>query len=675
MIIELLGLPGTGKTALAQAMKSRGAVLVSLPSRTRIVTDAFLFWLEHPVLASRLLAHLLKEAPRDSRYELFVNGYLGYAARYRKARSLSRQGSLVVLDQGFLQLIVSLHGLPEELLRKLPKPEVLVVLTVEPRERERRMAARGWAPRASSGTEKRLLWQEHAEKAVEAALPILSSLTRVFRYDGMVPPQEGALVVMEFAGDATVRATPVRNLLKTILAIVSLIVARVVGTFSRSTEAVVLMYHAIDRSGWKLAVSPEAFERQMRYLSEKKLTVSIADIVSYAKGTTGNTTFPVRAVAVTFDDGYRDLLTTVLPILEQYRIPATVFIPSNLSVRTDPSGRVRLTEEDVRMLAKSPLITIGSHARSHKKFTELSSEDMQSESKGSADELARMIGRRPRFFAYPFGARTQEAEQAVEAAGYEAAFGITEGTVRPGDALFRLKRVQIDGTMHFSLFRLRLTRAVDWNRRLVDSFRLSRCHKFFGLLSRLVRGEDILLVPQATEQWNRQFSSGTWDRLVRNQPNTTRIAEHVLERVRAKAGITRVLDVGCGNGGLAALIAKDPSIDYVGIDIAASAIDIAREASPQGTFIEANAAQAPHDLGIFDMLVFNEFLYYLDPRIVLANYRACADAQTYVYISIVRSWRSWFLWRRIRRFLRISRFESIPGYQGNQWDIAIGTFI
>lgn len=232
---------------------------------------------------------------------------------------------------------------------------------------------------------------------------------------------------------------------------------------------VVLMYHATNRSDWKLAVSPGAFERQMSYLAQNGWVVSLADIVAYVKG---EKDLPARAVAVTFDDGYRDVLSEALPILERYRIPATVFVPSDLSVRTDPKGSARLTEEELRELAKSPLITIGSHAMTHRKFTELSKDEMQTESKASAEALAQMTGTRPCFFAYPFGARSRSAERAVEAAGYEAAFGITEGTIHKGDNLFTLKRVQIDSTMSFFLFRLRLTGAVDWNRRIVDALRI-----------------------------------------------------------------------------------------------------------------------------------------------------------------------------------------------------------
>lgn len=238
--------------------------------------------------------------------------------------------------------------------------------------------------------------------------------------------------------------------------------------FTRESEVIVLMYHAVDRSNWKLAVPPGIFERQMRHLARKGWIVSLANVVAYVKG---EKNLPGRAVAITFDDGYQDVLTIVLPILERYQIPITIFVPSNLSAKTGPGGRARLSGEELRVLARSPLITIGSHAQTHRKFTELSPKQMERELSDSANTLEQMAGKRPRFFAYPFGARTLGAERAVEDAGYDAAFGITEGTIHRGDNLFSLKRVQVDSTMSSLLFRLRLTSAVDWNRRFVDSFR------------------------------------------------------------------------------------------------------------------------------------------------------------------------------------------------------------
>jgi peptidoglycan/xylan/chitin deacetylase (PgdA/CDA1 family) len=470
MIIELIGLPGTGKTALAEAMKAKGATLISMLSRARLIFEAGLFWFLHPLLAIRLLAHIMR-ASRNMRYALVINGFVGYAARYRRAMALSRAGAIVVLDQGFFQLLVSLGELPPALLKLFPRPDILVAVTADVSVREERMASRGWAPREELGHKGRLVWQQRAEAALYEALPSIEKSINVYHYWGAQDPAGGATMLMAFAAKqplTTMRTSFARNLLKTTIAAVSFIVAQFLHIFQREPQVIVLMYHAVDNSGWKLSVTPEMFERQMRYLAWKGWAMPLADIVSYAKG---EKKFPAHAVAVTFDDGYRDLLTTVLPILEQYHIQATVFIPSDMSARTSPDNKPRLTEGELRILAQSPFITIGSHAKTHRKFTELALEEMKNEAEKSADMLARVTGTRPRFFAYPYGARSVSAERAVEAVGYEAAFGITDGTIHQGDDRYRLKRVQIDGTMNFLLFRLRLTAAVDWNRRIVDLLR------------------------------------------------------------------------------------------------------------------------------------------------------------------------------------------------------------
>ena len=89
----------------------------------------------------------------------------------------------------------------------------------------------------------------------------------------------------------------------------------------------VLMYHRIiasDYNFWKLNVSPESFEKHIRYISENykvlKLEEEWKDIVKPDQ----------RYVVITFDDGYADNYRFALPILEKYRVPATFFVSTDL---------------------------------------------------------------------------------------------------------------------------------------------------------------------------------------------------------------------------------------------------------------------------------------------------------------------------------------------------------
>jgi peptidoglycan/xylan/chitin deacetylase (PgdA/CDA1 family) len=103
---------------------------------------------------------------------------------------------------------------------------------------------------------------------------------------------------------------------------------------SRDTASLrVLLYHrVVDPANDPLAgdpsiisATPEAFDEQIRVVARNYDPVSLEDVVSML---TGSGTLPRRAVLVTFDDGYRDVITHAWPILRRYGVPAVVFIPT-----------------------------------------------------------------------------------------------------------------------------------------------------------------------------------------------------------------------------------------------------------------------------------------------------------------------------------------------------------
>jgi len=94
-----------------------------------------------------------------------------------------------------------------------------------------------------------------------------------------------------------------------------------------SRNALILLYHRVCDDGddpFGLSVTPMRFEEQMRLLTSRYRVVPLDALASDVI----NGSVVPGTVAVTFDDGYEDNLTTAKPILEQTGVPATIFVIS-----------------------------------------------------------------------------------------------------------------------------------------------------------------------------------------------------------------------------------------------------------------------------------------------------------------------------------------------------------
>lgn len=70
-----------------------------------------------------------------------------------------------------------------------------------------------------------------------------------------------------------------------------------------------------------LCVSLERFEEQVRVLSENYKIISIDEMISRIHWKHGD-----FAVAITFDDGYKDNYLHAYPVLKKYNVPATIYM-------------------------------------------------------------------------------------------------------------------------------------------------------------------------------------------------------------------------------------------------------------------------------------------------------------------------------------------------------------
>ena len=166
----------------------------------------------------------------------------------------------------------------------------------------------------------------------------------------------------------------------------------------------VLMYHAVSDDMWginELFVSPSSMEEQLAYLVENGYDPiwfeDLAHVEDYDK-----------PVILTFDDGYDDNYTELYPLLQQYNVKATIFVIGNAMGTSH-----KMTEEQVRELADSGLVSIQSHAYTHADLDTLSLEAQQEEMRESKRILTRVTGREPYVLCYPTGKYNSDTLEAI----------------------------------------------------------------------------------------------------------------------------------------------------------------------------------------------------------------------------------------------------------------------
>ncbi len=207
-----------------------------------------------------------------------------------------------------------------------------------------------------------------------------------------------------------------------------------------------LCYHRIgaDDESDSLTIPRWLFEQQMALLHRDYRPIVLGTAVECL---VQQRPLPPRAVVVTFDDGYEDTFTRALPLLQQWEIPATVFVTTGyVDGLSSLAWRLKapmLSWSMVRELAQAGL-EIGSHTLTHPELAQLSFREAEEELVSSKHRLEDVVQQRVELLAYPYGhvrSFDEETQRLVMEAGYHAAVTTIPGSNGSDTNRFALHRV------------------------------------------------------------------------------------------------------------------------------------------------------------------------------------------------------------------------------------------
>ncbi|MFH1190110.1 MAG: polysaccharide deacetylase family protein [Candidatus Omnitrophota bacterium] len=225
-----------------------------------------------------------------------------------------------------------------------------------------------------------------------------------------------------------------------------------------------LCYHSItdgpvEDDHYQMTTPKGTFEAQMRYLYESGHSVMSCDeIVDKMEN---GIALPPKALSITFDDGFRDILTNAAPILMKYGFKSTVFLPVDFIGKS----RQYLDLGEARELLRTGVFSAGSHSMSHANLHNIAPEDAAREAGSSRRILEDRLMTDIRLFAYPYGgygAFNKTTMDILKAGGYKAAFTTIAGYNRPDRDLYALKRTRICWFDDEDNFMKELQGAYDW---------------------------------------------------------------------------------------------------------------------------------------------------------------------------------------------------------------------
>ncbi|MFH1170782.1 MAG: polysaccharide deacetylase family protein [Candidatus Vogelbacteria bacterium] len=221
----------------------------------------------------------------------------------------------------------------------------------------------------------------------------------------------------------------------------------------------ILVYHSVGDNDAFFTVASNKFKSQMEQIKKKGLRVVLLSELIDAYYANKDL---VGCVSITFDDGYIDNLTTVLPILRSYGYKASVFvIPGRMgeaNVTSDGFTLPLFSLSDFHRYGAYDTFELLPHTMNHPDLSVLSPNEQETEIQAAYEALSDTH----KVLAYPWGQYSQETLALLKKNKWKAACTVVPGLVKKNTNPYLFPRNPVDSLTLPNTLGVYLSDGIEW---------------------------------------------------------------------------------------------------------------------------------------------------------------------------------------------------------------------
>jgi peptidoglycan/xylan/chitin deacetylase (PgdA/CDA1 family)/glycosyltransferase involved in cell wall biosynthesis len=216
----------------------------------------------------------------------------------------------------------------------------------------------------------------------------------------------------------------------------------------------VLMYHKIPvnpiESAHKIFVTATNFRKHLEFLKRKHFTpITFTEYFQFFSGQKPKETFPENPIILTFDDGYEDNYTNLLPLMNEFNYKGVIFFlgdeQKNYNFWDADAGEHKdmlMNLEQKKAFVKAGW-EIGAHSMTHADLTQCDSATLAFEVLESRRRLQEQLNISVISFAYPTGHCNEKVKRFVRENGYRFGIATDTGGMHIEDDHYQIFRINM----------------------------------------------------------------------------------------------------------------------------------------------------------------------------------------------------------------------------------------